>query len=78
MNPKIVQKSRNNILLKYFQEVSAYFRELVHIFGKLAQIVGKLVHIFAQKLVSRTSKQVSRHLGHYGNRGFTMILSYSA
>ena len=36
-------------------------------------IFGRLVHNFAWKLVSRTSKQVSRKLGHYGNRGFRMI-----
>ena len=28
INPKIVQKSRNNILKKSFQEVSACFREV--------------------------------------------------
>ena len=28
MHPKIVQKSRNNIILKAFREVSAYFREV--------------------------------------------------
>ena len=39
------------------------FGKLVHIFGRLAHIFGKLVHIFARKLVSRTSKQVSRNLG---------------
>ena len=39
------------------------FGKLLHIFGKLAYIFGKLVHIFARKLVSRTSKQVSRNLG---------------
>ena len=39
------------------------FGELVHIFGELAHIFGKLVHIFARKLVSRTSKQVSKNLG---------------
>ena len=33
------------------------------------------MHIFAGKLVSRTSKQVSKNLGHYGNQGFTMILN---
>ena len=32
-------------------------------FGELVHIFGKLVHIFAWKLVSRTSKQVSRNLG---------------
>ena len=35
----------------------------MHIFGKLIHIVGNLLHIFAWKLVSRTSKQVSRILG---------------
>ena len=35
----------------------------MHIFGKLAHIFGKLVHIFARRLVSRTSKRVSRNLG---------------
>ena len=39
------------------------FGKLVHIFGKLAHIFGKFVHIPARKLVSRTSKQVSRNLG---------------
>ena len=39
------------------------FGQLVHIFGELAHIFGKLVHIFARKLVSRTSKQVSKNLG---------------
>ena len=39
------------------------FGELVHIFGELVNVFGKLVHIFAGKLVSRTSKQVSRNLG---------------
>ena len=39
------------------------FGKLVHIFGKLVNIPGKLVHVFGWKLVSRTSKQVSRHLG---------------
>ena len=39
------------------------FGELVHIFGELAHIFGELVHIFARKLVSRTSKQVSKNLG---------------
>ena len=39
------------------------FGELVHIFGELVHIFGKLVHIFVWKLVSRTSKQVSRNLG---------------
>ena len=39
------------------------FGQLVHIFGELAHIFGKLVHIFARKLVSRTSKQVSKKLG---------------
>ena len=76
INRKIVQKSRNKILLNLFwrlvifREVSAYFRELVHIFGalvhifgELVSIFGKLVHILAWKLVSRTCKQVSRNLG---------------
>ena len=35
----------------------------MHIFGELVHIFGKLVHIFAWKLVSRTSKRVSRNLG---------------
>ena len=35
----------------------------MHVFGELVNISGKLVHIFAWKLVSRTSKQVSRNLG---------------
>ena len=35
----------------------------MHIFGELAHIFGELVHIFARKLVSRTSKQVSKNLG---------------
>ena len=39
------------------------FGELAHIFRELAHIFGKLVHIFARKLVSRTSKQVSKNLG---------------
>ena len=39
------------------------FGELVNIVGKLVHIFGTLVHIFAWKLVSRTSKQVSRNLG---------------
>ena len=39
------------------------FGQLVHIFGQLAHIFGNLVHIFARKLVSRTSKQVSKYLG---------------
>ena len=47
----------DNILSKSFREVSA------NLFGKFAHIFGKLVHIFARKLVSRTSKQVSRNLG---------------
>ena len=33
------------------------------------------MHIFAQKLVSRTSKQFSKSWGHYGNRGLIMILN---
>ena len=48
MNPKIVQR--------YFRGVNAYFRGVREYFGKL-------VHIFAWKLVSRTSKQVSRNVG---------------
>ena len=63
VNPKIVQKSRNNILLKSFREVSAYFRAVSAYFRELAHIFGKLVHIFARNLVSRTSKQVSKNLG---------------
>ena len=39
------------------------FGDLVHILGELVHIFGKLVHISAWKLVSRTSKQVSRTLG---------------
>ena len=39
------------------------FGELVHIFEEFVHIFGKVVHIFAWKLVSRTSKQVSRNLG---------------
>ena len=39
------------------------FGQLVHIFGELAHIFGNLVHIFARKLVSRTSKQVSKNSG---------------
>ena len=39
------------------------FGQLVHIFGELAHIFGELAHIFARKLVSRTSKQVSKNLG---------------
>ena len=35
----------------------------MHIFGELAYIFGELVHVFARKLVSRTSKQVSKNLG---------------
>ena len=35
----------------------------MQIFGELVNIFGKLAHIFAGKLVSRTSKQVSRNLG---------------
>ena len=54
------------------------FGKLVHIFGELVNIFGNLVHTFAWKLVSRTLKQVSRNLGHYCNRGFTMILKQIA
>ena len=39
---------------------------------------GKVVHIFAWKLVSRTSKQVARNWGHYGNWGFRMTLTLGA
>ena len=35
----------------------------LNLFGKLVHVFGELVHIFAWKLVSRTSKQVSRNLG---------------
>ena len=45
------------------------FGKLVNIFGKLVHIFGKLVHICAWKLVSRTSKQVSRNLGPLWQRG---------
>ena len=41
----------------------------MHIFGELVQIFGELVHISAWKLVSRTSKQVSRNLGPLGQPG---------
>ena len=37
--------------------------KLLHILGKLSEDFGKLVHILNWKLVSRTSKQVSRNLG---------------
>ena len=37
---------------------------------------GKLVTIFSWTLVSRTSKQVWRIWGHYGNWGSRMILTY--
>ena len=39
------------------------FGKWVHLFRKLVHIFGKLVHSSAWKLVSRTSKQVSRNLG---------------
>ena len=47
----------------YFGKLVHTFGKLVHIFGELVHIFGELVHIFAWKLVSRTSKQVSRNLG---------------
>ena len=34
---KIVQKSRNNILLKYFREVSAYFRGVGAYFWRVSE-----------------------------------------
>ena len=49
------------------------FGKLVHNFGKLVHIFGRLVHISAWKLVSRTSKQVSRNLGPLWQPGFRMI-----
>ena len=87
MNPKIVQKSRSTINVKHFREVSDYFREVSDyirevseefrevsaIFREVSENFGKLVHIVAWKLVSRTSKQVSRNLWPCGNRGFRMI-----
>ena len=45
------------------------FGKLVHIIGELVNIFGKFVHIFAWKLVSRTSKQVSRNLGPFWQPG---------
>ena len=57
---KILQQYSFNILFGKFVHI---FGKLVHIFGELVHIFGKLVHIFAWKLVSRTSKQVSRKLG---------------
>ena len=38
------------------------FGKSVHILRKLVHIFGKFVHIFDWKLVSRTSKQVSRNV----------------
>ena len=53
------------------------FGQLAHIFGELAHIFGELVHISPE-----TSFQVFRNKfrniwGHYGNRGFTMILDHT-
>ena len=48
--------------------------ELVHIFGELVHIFGELVHIFAWKLVPELRNKFREIVGHYGNRGFTMIL----
>ena len=62
-----------------FGELVHIFGELVHIFGELVHIFGKLVHIFGKLVVSyfrlETSQNKFREIwGHYGNRGFTMIL----
>ena len=46
MNPKIVQKSRNKILLKSFREVSAYFRGVSANFRGVSAYFRELVHIF--------------------------------
>ena len=50
------------------------FGKLAHIFGKLAHIFGKLVHIFGKKLVPGLRNNFREIWGHYGSRGFTMIL----
>ena len=57
-------KNLATVLFKHlFGKFVHIFGKLAHIFGKFAHIFGKLVHIFTWKLVSRTSKQVSRNLG---------------
>ena len=61
------------VIRKLFRNlVTIFFKK--HIFGKLVHIFRKLVHvfIFIWKLVSRTLTQ--EIWGHYGNRGFAMIL----
>ena len=70
VNSKIVERSRNNILLKsfrgvrdYFREVREYFREGSAYFRGVSESFVKLVDIFAWKPDSRTSKQVARNLG---------------
>ena len=64
------KKSHNKFLKNLFGKLVHIFGMLVHIFRKLVHVLGKLVHIFGKlvriftwKLVSRTSKQVSRNLG---------------
>ena len=62
-----IRKLFQNLITVFFKHLFGklvhIFGQLVHIFGELAHIFGELVHIFARKLVSRTSKQVSKHLG---------------
>ena len=80
INPKIVQKSCNNILLKSFREVCAYFRGVsAYFLGELVHIFRELVHIFALETSFQISRKKFREIwGHYGNRGFTMILGHEA
>ena len=62
--------------MSFFGKLVRIFGELVLILGELVNIFGKLVHIFAWKLVSRTSKQVSKNLGPVWQPGLTIIYIY--
>ena len=62
-----------------FREASAYFRAVSAYFRGVSAYFRRVSAYFARKLVSIFFERSFRKIwGHYGNRGFTMILTVDA
>ena len=63
INPKIVQKSHNNVFLIVFREVSAEFRELSAYFREVSAYFREVSAYFHSETSFQNLKQVWRNLG---------------
>ena len=76
MNPKIVQKSRNNIILYSSREVSAYFREVSAYFREVREYFRGVSAYFR---LETSFQNLETNFEKFGaimfTRGFTMMLT---